>query len=66
MKWRSVKKEMPPEDEDRQALAFTPVYPVGSPMRFRLMGSRFIRACEEVSHWTYVDELEPITKKGKS
>jgi hypothetical protein len=63
VKWRHVKDGLPPEDEDRQALVFTPWYPVGNPMRYRLMGSRFVRVCEEVTHWIYVDELEPKTRR---
>lgn len=62
MKWRS-RKTLPSEDDDRLTLVFCPVYPVGNPVRMRIMGARFVRVCEDVESWCYLDDIEP--KKGK-
>lgn len=64
IKWRDRLKEVPPETTHRQVLAFSPVYPVGNPMRYRLLDGQFVGICREATRWVYVDELEPKETKS--
>lgn len=63
IKWRSRLKEVPPEGTKKQVLAFSPAYPVGDAMRYRLLDGQFVGICKEVTRWIYVDELEPKETK---
>lgn len=56
MKWSSV-KIIPPDDE--RLLTFSPVYPIGDVMRFRIMDSQFLRLCKEVTHWCPLEKYAP-------
>lgn len=59
MRWHKREDGIPGEDENRQVLTFSPAYPQGDPMRYRFMGGQFVGMCKEVTHWSYVDDLEP-------
>lgn len=37
-----------------RVLTFSPAYPEGDPMRFRIMDARFVRICIEVTQWSYL------------
>ncbi len=41
-------------------LAFSPVYPVGHEMRFRVMDSQFLRIMKEATHWMELEPNKPI------
>jgi hypothetical protein len=55
MKWRSI-KDTPPNE---RLLTFSPVYPVGDVMRFRIMDSQFLKLCKEVTYWCPLEENKP-------
>jgi len=55
--WTS--RETLPTDVHRRVLAFSPLYPKGDGMRYRLMDAQFLRISTEVTHWVYVDDIEP-------
>lgn len=59
IKWRGRSEGLPVENDNRQVLVFSPVYPKGNHMRYRLMGAQFVKFCEEVTYWVYMDDLEP-------
>lgn len=59
IKWRSSAKEVPPEGTRKQVLTFSPAYPRGDMMRYRILDGQFVGICKEVTKWVYIDELEP-------
>lgn len=42
-----------------RVLAFSPCYEEGEAMRYRLMDAAIVRFSEEITHWVYIDLLEP-------
>jgi len=56
MNWIKIKDKLPKEDV--RVLVFTPGYQEGDPMRYRVMDSRFVKICSEVTHWTYLEAPE--------
>ncbi len=57
--WHS-KEETP--IEGKRVLTFSPAYPIGHDMRFRIVDGQFVRIMLEVSFWLYLDEIEPENK----
>lgn len=53
--WVSREDRFP--EKDQRVLAFSPVYPEGHSMRYRLIEGQFIRISIEVTHWIDVEEL---------
>lgn len=56
MRWFSIKTS-PPDNE--RLLTFSPDYPVGDVMRFRIMDSQFLRLCKEITHWCLLEKYAP-------
>jgi hypothetical protein len=65
VKWQSVKKGFPEGDLNRRVLTFSPAYPKGDHMRYRILAAQFVEICKEVTHWIDVDDLEPVLTKEK-
>jgi hypothetical protein len=60
MNWKPVTIDIP----NKRVLTFSPSYPVGDTMRFRLMDGQFVKICKEVTLWCSEDDLEPVTNSG--
>jgi hypothetical protein len=56
MKWFSIKESYPINE---RVYTFSPEYPIGHVMRFRIMDSRFLKLCGEVTHWCPAEENKP-------
>lgn len=59
--WKSI--DIAPPTEVR-VLAFSPAYPVGHDMRFRVVDSRFLKIMGEVTHWMELEPNAPGPKSG--
>ena len=46
--WKCIKEEKPAEG---RILVYSPTYPVGDSMRYRIIDSSFLSICKEVTHW---------------
>ena len=43
-----------------RVLVFSPVYPKGDIMRFRIIDSQFVRISADVTHWLSLDDIAPL------
>lgn len=50
LKWKNVKRELPVSPTSR-ILVYSPIYPVGDTMRYRIINASFLEKCKEVTHW---------------
>ena len=50
MKWKDVKEEVP-DDTTSKILVYSPIYPIGDSMRYRIINASFLKICGEVTHW---------------
>ena len=48
LNWKDIKEEKPEAD---RILIYCPIYPVGNPMRYRIIDSSFLNICKEATHW---------------
>jgi hypothetical protein len=55
--WTNVKAFLPLDD--KRVLVFSPIYPKGHEMRFRVVNGQFVRLMGEVTHWR---SLEPLVE----
>ena len=62
--WRKRNKEMP--ERGQRVVAFSPVYPEGHEMRFRILDGQFLRITTEVEYWTDCEELFQYLPNAKS
>jgi hypothetical protein len=53
--WVKRNDEMPERGE--RVIAFSPVYPKGHEMRFRILDGQFIRITTEVEYWAYCEPM---------
>lgn len=53
--WIKRNDEMPERGE--RVIAFSPVYPKGHEMRFRILDGQFIRITTEVEYWAYCEPM---------
>ena len=53
MKWISVKYGLP--EKNCRVLVYSPDYPKDKTMEYRIIDSRFIRICTDVTHWIYLN-----------
>ena len=56
IEWKT-REEVP--ERDRKVIAFSPIYPVGHPTRFRILDGQFVRVCDEVEKWLYLEDIAP-------
>ncbi len=42
-----------------RVLVYSPIYPQGHTMRFRIMDSVFVRISTEATHWLSLDSITP-------
>lgn len=56
MKWIDRNEELPPDG--MLVLIFSPIYPEGNSMRFRVMDSQFVRISTDATHWTKLEGPE--------
>ena len=52
--WRKRNEEMP--ESGQRVVAFSPVYPKGHEMRFRILDGQFLRITTEVEYWADCEE----------
>lgn len=57
MKFIKVSERLP-EEKDGRVLAFSPIYPEGHFMRWRIIDGQFIRITSEVDKWISLNDLE--------
>ena len=62
MKWFSKNKDKLPENGDERVIVFSPIYPIGHNMKFRIIQAQFIKICTNVTQWAYISELEKEIK----
>lgn len=53
--WIKRNDETPERGE--RVIAFSPVYPKGHEMRFRILDGQFIRITTEVEYWAYCEPM---------
>ena len=49
---------------DGRILVFSPIYPVGDPMRYRIIDSQFLKTCKDVSHYYILNEPSESSPAG--
>ena len=53
----ATRDRLPTESEGR-VLIFSPIYPIGDPMRWRIVDWQFVRIMSEATHWVSINTLE--------
>lgn len=53
--WVKRNNEMP--EHGQRVIAFSPVYPKGHEMRFRILDGQFVRITTEVEYWAYCEPM---------
>ncbi len=48
LNWKDIKEKKP---KTGRVLIYCPIYPVGDPMRYRIIDSSFLYLCREATHW---------------
>lgn len=61
--WIKRNDEMPERGE--RVIAFSPVYPRGHEMRFRILDGQFIRITTEVEYWAYCEPMADSLPNAK-
>jgi hypothetical protein len=45
-----------PPKKDCRIIIFSPDYPKGHEMRYRIINAQFFLMCKEATHWSYLEE----------
>ena len=57
MKWFSIYKDGQP-NADQRVLTYSPIYKREVELAFRIIDGQFVRLCNEVTHYMYLEEPE--------
>ena len=55
--WHLTDEEMP--EPHRRVLTFSPIYPQGEPVRYRILEGQYVKLTKEVRMWAYLEDLLP-------
>lgn len=65
IKWLSVYKDGTP-NQDQRVLTYSGCYRGSPQLAFRLMDGQFVRLCEDITHYVYLQKLgEPQEEEGE-
>jgi len=53
MRWIDRRDASPPED--KKVLIFSPAYPEGDSMRYRVLDGEFFKLMTDATHWAYLN-----------